>query len=84
MRAIICSAMMAPAITTGSAQQSLFSANSVLPGYKAVFEEGRGLGHRDTGYYVGAISALTFLSPTECIKTPDEVTFRPRPGGPLL
>ena len=62
MRAIICGALMALAITTAGAQQSLFSANSVLPGCKAVFEEGRGLGRQDTGYCVGAINALTFLS----------------------
>jgi hypothetical protein len=42
MRAITCGALMALAITTASAQQTLFSANSVLPGCKAVFEEGRG------------------------------------------
>jgi hypothetical protein len=75
MRTAICGALMALAITTASAQQSLFSANSVLPGCKAVFEEGRGLGRQDTGYCVGAINALTFLSPTECIEIPDEVTF---------
>src|SRR5215468_2229107 len=74
-RAIICGALMALAITTASAQQSLFSANSVLPGCKAVFEEGRGLGRQDTGYCVGAINALVFLAPTECIEIPDGVTF---------
>lgn len=73
--AIICGALMALAITTASAQQSLFSASSVLPGCKAVFEEGRGLGRQDTGYCVGAISALAFLAPTECVEIPDEVTF---------
>jgi hypothetical protein len=73
--AIICGALMALAITTASAQQSLFSANSVLPGCKAVFEEGRGLGRQDTGYCVGAINALVFLAPTECIEIPDNVTF---------
>jgi hypothetical protein len=73
--AIIGGALMALAITTASAQQGLFSANSVLPGCKAVFEEGRGLGRQDTGYCVGAINALTFLAPTECIEIPDGVTF---------
>jgi len=73
--AFICGALMALAITTASAQQSLFSANSVLPGCKAVFEEGRGLGRQDTGYCVGAVNALTFLSPTECVEIPDGVTF---------
>jgi hypothetical protein len=75
MRAIICGALMALAITTASAQQTLFSANSVLPGCKAVFEEGRGLGRQDTGYCVGAINALTFLAPTECVEIPDGATF---------
>ena len=73
--AIICGALMALTITTASAQQSLFSANSVLPGCKAVFEEGRGLGRQDTGYCVGAINALLFLAPTECVEIPDGVTF---------
>ena len=54
--AIICGAFVALSITAASAQQSLFSANSVLPGCKAVFEEGRGLGRQDTGYCVGAIN----------------------------
>ena len=72
---IICGALMTLAVTAANAQQSLFSANSVLPGCKAVFEEGRGLGRQDTGYCVGAINALTFLSATECIEIPDEVTF---------
>ena len=73
--AIICGALMALTLTTASAQQSLFSANSVLPGCKAVFEEGRGLGRQDTGYCVGAINALLFLAPTECVEIPDGVTF---------
>jgi hypothetical protein len=73
-KAIICGALMTLAITTASAQQSVFSANSVLPGCKAVFE-GQGLGRQDTGYCVGAINTLTFLSATECIEIPDEVTF---------
>jgi len=30
---------------------------------------------RTRGYCVGAINALTFLSPTECIEIPDELTF---------
>ena len=72
--AIICTALMA-LCTTASAQQSLFSASSVLPGCKAVFEEGRGLGRQDTGYCVGVINALAFLAPTECIEIPDGVTF---------
>jgi hypothetical protein len=72
--AIICGAL-ALSVTRASAQQSLFSANSVLPGCKAVFEEGRGLGRQDTGYCVGAINALVFLAPTECIEIPDGVTF---------
>jgi hypothetical protein len=72
--AIICVALMALA-TTASAQQSLFSADSVLPGCKAVFEDGRGLGRQDTGYCIGAINALAFLAPTECIEIPDGVTF---------
>jgi hypothetical protein len=72
---ILCVALLALVITTASAQQSLFSANSVLPGCKAVFEEGRGLGRQDTGYCVGAINALIFLAPTECIEIPDNVTF---------
>jgi hypothetical protein len=75
MRTIICSALMALAVTTADAQQTLFAANSVLPGCKAVFEDGRGLGRQDTGYCVGAINALTFLAPTECIEIPDGVTF---------
>jgi hypothetical protein len=75
MKSIICSVLMALTITMANAQQSSFSANSVLPGCKAVFEESRGLGRQDTGYCVGAINALTFLSPTECIEIPDEVTF---------
>ena len=74
MRTAICGALMALGITTSSAQQNLFSANSVLPGCKAVFE-GQGLGRQDTGYCVGAINALTYLSPTECVEIPDEVTF---------
>src|ERR1700739_4351800 len=73
--AIICSALMALASATANAQQSLFSANSVLPGCKAVFEEGRGLGRQDTGYCVGAINALAFLAPTACAEIPDGVTF---------
>lgn len=73
--AAMCGALMALAITTSSAQQNLFSASSVLPGCKAVFEEGRGLGRQDTGYCVGAINALAFLAPTECIEIPDSVTF---------
>src|SRR5215813_1666669 len=75
MRSMICSALMALTITTASAQQSLFSADSVLPGCKAVFEEGRGLGRQDTGYCIGAINALAFLAPTECVEIPDGVTF---------
>src|SRR5215813_3358445 len=75
MRSMICSALMALTITTASAQQSLFSADSVLPGCKAVFEEGRGLGRQDTGYCVGAINALVFLAPTECVEIPDGVSF---------
>jgi hypothetical protein len=74
-KAIICVALLALGITTASAQQSLFSASSVLPGCRAVFEEGRGLGRQDTGYCVGAINALVFLAPTECIEIPDGVTF---------
>jgi len=73
--AIICGALMALASATANAQQSLFSASSVLPGCKAIFEQGRGLGRQDTGYCVGAINALTFLAPTECIEIPDGVTF---------
>jgi hypothetical protein len=57
---IICSALMALAITTASAQQSLFSANSVLPGCKAVFEEGRGLGRQDTGLLCGSDQRADF------------------------
>jgi hypothetical protein len=72
--AIICGALMA-LTTTANAQQTLFSANSVLPGCKAVFEEGRGLGRQDTGYCVGAINALVFLAPTACVEIPDGVTF---------
>ena len=72
--AIICGAM-ALAITTASAQQSsLFSASSVLPGCKAIFD-GQGVGRQDTGYCVGAINALVFLAPTECIEIPDGVTI---------
>jgi Rap1a immunity proteins len=74
-KAIICGALMALTITTARAQQSLFSASSVLPGCKAVFEEGRGLGRQDTGYCVGAVNALAFLAPTECVEIPDGVTF---------
>jgi hypothetical protein len=72
---IICAALMTLVISSAPAQQSLFSANSVLPGCKAVFEEGRGLGRQDTGYCVGAINALLFLAPTECVEIPDGVTF---------
>jgi hypothetical protein len=67
--------LMAPAIAMANAQQSLFSANSVLPGFKAVFEEGRGLGRQDTGFCVGAINAPVFLSPTQCVEMPEDVTF---------
>ncbi len=73
--AVICRALMTLAISAANAQQSLFSANSVLPGCKAVLEEGRGLGRQDTGYCVGAINALAFLAPTECVEIPDGVTF---------
>jgi hypothetical protein len=74
MRTAICGALMALTVTTANAQQALFSANSVLPGCKAMLE-GQGLGRQDTGYCVGAINALAFLSPTECVEIPDEVTF---------
>jgi hypothetical protein len=70
MRTAFRGALVALAITTESAPHNLFSANSVLPGSKAVFEKGRGLGRQDTGYCVGAINAPTFLSPTACVEIP--------------
>jgi hypothetical protein len=30
---------------------------------------------QDTGYCIGAINALAFLAPTECVEIPDGVTF---------
>jgi hypothetical protein len=47
--------------STASAEQGFFSANTVLPGCKAMIE-GREMGRKDEGLCGGALSALVFMS----------------------
>jgi hypothetical protein len=86
MRAIICYALTALAITTADgAERSFFTANNVLPGCKKIVAEGERVKVDETVYLSGLCVGMIYAIAVHdyagrgyagCVDVPDEVTIQ--------